>query len=254
MQKYNGTMKFIVTIKEKDVSLAELDGICNRYSHDVSIVEVRKSFCYDLRGWIENCLDISFSCVREVMNACQVVVRGSILSSDMEWCTITTFIGNMKSYLPTAWKNSGWPSCKDLQKYSDRDIIEKAKDLVVDKNAKKIIQAVLNVGTVNDVVTAGTLAQYYLEILRSIKIEFALDSYDPYKNKQYILDKALQELHYCDCVMQKTGEKIIEEKMKEYLTAQKEYWEQEDKLFKSNSTILSIYNRISLQQIIGFEN
>lgn len=240
-------MKFIVTIKEKDVSLAELDGICNKYSHDVSNVEVRKSFCYDLREWMEDSLDISFSCVREVMNACQVVVRGSILSSDMAWCTITTFISNMKTYLPKAWKNSGWPSCKDLLKYSDRDIVKKSKDLVVDKNAKKIIQAVLNVGTVNDVVTAGTLAQYYLEILRSIKMEFALNSYDPHKNKQYILDKAIQELHYCDCVMRKTGEKIIEEKMKEYLTAQKEYWEQKDKLFKRNSIIVSIYNHISLQ-------
>ena len=106
----------------------------------------------------------------------------------------------------------------------------------------------------NDVITAGTLAQYYLEILHSIKMELTLNFYDPHKNKQYILSKALQELHFCNCVMQKTGEKIIEEKMKEYLTAQKEYWEQEDKLFKSNSTILSIYNRISLQQIIGFEN
>lgn len=217
-------MKFIATIRDKEVSLAELDGICNRYSHDVSNVDVRKSFCYDLRKWMEDSLDISFSCVREVMNACQVD-RGSILSSDMAWCTITTFISNMKTYLPKAWKNSGWPSCKDLLKYSDRDIIKKSKDLVVDKNAKKIIQAVLNVGTVNDVVTAGTLAQYYLEILRSIKMEFALNSYDPHKNKQYILGKALQELHYCDCVMRKTGEKIIEEKIKDYMEALKEYRE-----------------------------
>ena len=74
-------------------------------------------------------------------------------------------------------------------------------------------------------VTAGTLAQYYLEILRSIKMEFALNSYDPHKNKQYILGKALQELHYCDCVMRKTGEKIIEEKIKDYMEALKEYRE-----------------------------
>ena len=96
---------------------------------------------------------------------------------------------------------------------------------VTKQNAKKIIQAVLNEGIVNDVVTAGTLAQYYLEILRSIKIELTLNSYDPHKNKQYILGKALQELHYCDCVMRKTGEKIIEEKIKDYMEALKEYRE-----------------------------
>ena len=243
-------VKFIVTTRDKTISLMELDNIQRMYRAEFMLgsfnLKKTKDYCNDVMLWVVNSLDVSFSNINQVIKDCQYVIDSDILQFKV-FNDVHTFVNYIQAVLPVAWGNSGWPSCKDLQKYSDRDIIEKAKDLVVDKNAKKIIQAVLNVGTVNDVVTAGTLAQYYLEILRSIKIEFALDSYDPYKNKQYILDKALQELHYCDCVMRKTGEKIIEEKMKEYLTAQKEYWEQKDKLFKRNSIIVSIYNHISLQ-------
>ena len=250
-------VKFIVTTRDKTVSLMELENIQRMYRAEIMLgtfkLEKTKDYCNDVMLWVVNSLDVSFSNINQVIKNCQHVIDSDILRFEA-LNDIHTFVNYIQAFLPVAWDDSEWPSCKDLLKYSDRDIIEKAKDLVVDKNAKKIIQAVLNIETMNDVITAGTLAQYYLEILHSIKMELTLNFYDPHKNKQYILSKALQELHFCNCVMQKTGEKIFEEKMKEYLTAQKEYWEQEDKLFKSNSTILSIYNRISLQQIIGFEN
>ena len=237
-------MKFIATIREKSVSLAELKGIYNRYSRDVSNAVDRKLFCYDLRKWIADSLDTSFSCVNEVMNACQVIVIGSILKSDMAWRTITTFLCNVMTYLPKAWKDCDWPSCKDLLKFSDIDIIEKGKDLVMDKTAKNEIRTVLNLKTVNDVITVGTLALYYLEVLNSIKLEYEQNRDDPRGNKQYIFNKTLQELHYCDCVMHKTGENIIEEKIKDYQEAQKEYREQENRLVRNNSTIVSLYNHI----------
>ncbi len=250
-------VKFIVTTRDKTVSLMKLENIQRMYRAEIMLgtfnLEKTKDYCNDVMLWVVNSLDVSFSNINQVIKDCQYIIDSDILQFKV-LNDVHTFVNYIQAVLPVAWGNSEWPSCKDLLKYSDRDIIEKAKDLVVDKNAKKIIQAVLNIETMNDVITAGTLAQYYLEILHSIKMELTLNFYDPHKNKQYILSKALQELHFCNCVMQKTGEKIIEEKMKEYLTAQKEYWEQEDKLFKSNSTILSIYNRISLQQIIGFEN
>lgn len=178
------------------------------------------------------------------MNACQVIVRGSILKSDMAWRTITTFLCNVMTYLPKAWKDCDWPSCKDLLKFSDIDIIEKGKDLVMDKTAKNEIRTVLNLKTVNDVITVGTLALYYLEVLNSIKLEYEQNRDDPRGNKQYIFNKALQELHFCDCVMLKTGEKIIEEKIKDYQEAQKEYQEQGNRLVRNNSTIVSLYNQI----------
>ena len=243
-------VKFIVTTRDKTISLMELDNIQRMYRAELMLgsfnLKKTKNYCNDVMLWVINSFDVSFSNINQVIKNCQYITDSDILQFEAP-NDIHTFVNYVQAFLPVAWNDSGWPSCKDLLKYSDRDIVKKSKDLVVDKNAKKIIQAVLNVGTVNDVVTAGTLAQYFLEILRSIKMEFALNSYDPHKNKQYILDKAIQELHYCDCVMRKTGEKIIEEKMKEYLTAQKEYWEQKDKLFKRNSIIVSIYNHISLQ-------
>ena len=232
-------VKFIVTTRDKTISLMELDNIQRMYRAEFMLgsfnLKKTKDYCNDVMLWVVNSLDVSFSNINQVIKDCQYVIDSDILQFKV-FNDVHTFVNYIQAVLPVAWGNSGWPSCKDLQKYSDRDIIEKAKDLVVDKNAKKIIQAVLNVGTVND-----------LEILHSIKMELTLNFYDPHKNKQYILSKALQELHFCNCVMQKTGEKIIEEKMKEYLTAQKEYWEQKDKLFKRNSIIVSIYNHISLQ-------
>lgn len=243
-------VKFIVTTRDKTISLMELDNIQRMYRAELMLgsfnLKKTKNYCNDVMLWVINSFDVSFSNINQVIKNCQYITDSDILRFEAP-NDIHTFVNYVQAFLPVAWNDSEWPSSKDLLKYSDREIIEKAKDLVVDKKAKKIIQTVLNLGIVNDVVTAGTLAQYYLEILRSIKMEFAMNPYDPHKNKNYILGKALQELHYCDCVMRKTGEKIIEENMKEYLTAQKEYWEHEDKLFKRNTIIVSLYNHISLK-------
>lgn len=98
--------------------------------------------------------------------------------------------------------------------------------------------------TASDIITTGTLALYYLEILDSIKMERTLNTYDPHKNKQYILGKALQELHFCDCVILKTGEKIIEDKIKDYMEAQKDYREQNTIQPESNHLGTSIYGQV----------
>ena len=241
-------VQFIVTTRDKTVSLMELENIQRMYwaKSMLNPIDLKKTkdYCNDVMLWVMTSLDISFSNINQVIKNCQFVINSDILQFEI-LNDIQAFVNYIQAFLPVAWDDSGWPSCKDLLKYSDRDIVEKAKDLVVDKNTKKIIQAVLSVGTVNDVVTAGTLVQYYLEILRSIKMEFALNSYDPHKNKQYILGKALQELHYCDYVMRKTGEKIIEDKIKDYLEAQKEYREQEYGQLESNHLMTSIYKQVS---------
>lgn len=66
-----------------------------------------------------------------------------------------------------------------------------------------------------------------------------LNTYDPHKNKRYILGKALQELYYCDCIILKTGEKIVEDKIKDNMKALKEYREQENGLLESNHFVTS---------------
>lgn len=146
--------------------------------------------------------------------------------------------------MPNAWKDSEWPSCKDLLKFSDIDIIEKGKDLVMDKTTKNEIQRVLNLKTASDMITTGTLALYYLEIQDSIKMEYTLNTHDPHNNKQYILGKALQELHFCDRVIIKTGEKIIEDKIKDYMEALKDYREQNTIQPESNHLGTSIYGQV----------
>ena len=238
-------VKFIVTTRDKTVSLMELENIQRMYRAEIMLgtfkLEKTKDYCNDVMLWVVNSLDVSFSNINQVIKNCQHVIDSDILRFEA-LNDIHTFVNYIQAFLPVAWDDSEWPSCKDLLKYSDRDIIEKAKDLVVDKNAKKIIQAVLNIETMNDVITAGTLAQYYLEILHSIKMELTRNFYDPHKNKQYILSKALQELHYCDCVMRKTGEKIIEEKIKDYMEALKEYREQENYQLESNHFVTSLHD------------
>ena len=222
-------VKFIATTRDKTISLMELDNIQRMYRAELMLGSFNlmktKDYCNDVMLWGINSFDVSFSNINQVIKNCQHVIDSDILRFEA-LNDIHTFVNYIQAFLPVAWDDSEWPSCKDLLKYSDWDIIEKAKDLVVDKNAKKIIQAVLNEGIVNDVVTAGTLAQYYLEILRSIKIELTLNSYDPHKNKQYILDK----------------EKIIEEKIKDYMEALKEYREQENNQLESNHFVTSLHD------------
>jgi len=235
-------VRFVATTRDKEISLRELDIIQAEYNVLLSSgrfdIKTAQDYCNKVMSWIVNSLDISFSNVNQTIKDCQYVINSNVLQFGA-LINIQSFVNNVKVKLPSAWKDSEWPSCKDLLKFSDIDIIEKGKDLVMDKTTKNEIQRVLNLKTASDIITTGTLALYYLEILDSIKMEFALNTYDPHKNKQYILGKALQELHFCDRVMLKTGEKIVEDKIKDYMEALKEYREQEHTLHESNHFVTS---------------
>ena len=235
-------VRFIATTRDKEISLKELDIIQAEYKVLLSSgrfdIKTAQDYCNKVMSWIVNSLDISFSNVNQTIKDCQYVINSNVLQFGA-LINIQSFVNNVKVKLPSVWKDSEWPSCKDLLKFSDIDIIEKGKDLVMDKTTKNEIQRVLNLKTASDIITTGTLALYYLEILDSIKMEFALNTYDPHKNKQYILGKALQELHFCDRVMLKTGEKIVEDKIKDYMEALKEYREQEHTLHESNHFVTS---------------
>lgn len=230
-------VRFVATTRDKEISLKELDIIQAENNVLLSSgrfdIKTAQDYCNKVMSWIANSLDISFSNVNQIIKKCQYVISTNVLQFGA-LINIQSFVNNVNVNLPKAWKDCDWPSCKDLLKFSDIDIIEKGKDLVMDKTTKNEIQRVLSLKTASDIITTGTLALYYLEILDSIKMEYALNTYDPHKNKQYILGKALQELHFCDCVMLKTGEKIIEDKIKDYMEALKEYREQENGLLECN--------------------
>ena len=235
-------VRFIATTRDKKTSLKELDTIQGEYNvlllsghYDIKTVQ---DYCIKVMSWIANSLDISFSIVNQIIKECQYVISSDRIQFG-SLINIQLFVNNVNANLPKAWKDSDWPSCKDLLKFSDIDIIEKGKDLVMDKTAKNEIRTFLNLKTVNDVITVGTLALYYLEVLNSIKLEYEQNRDDPHGNKQYIFNKALQEFHYCDCVMLKTGEKIIEEKIKDYQEALKEYREQKNGQLECNHFVTS---------------
>lgn len=235
-------VRFIATTRDKEISLKELDIIQAEYKVLLSSgrfdIKTAQDYCNKVMLWIANSLDISFSNVNQIIKECQYVISSNRLQIGA-LINIQSFVSNVSVNLPNAWKDSDWPSCKDLLKFSDIDIIEKGKDLVMNKTTKNEIQRVLNLKTASDIITTGTLALYYLEILSSIKMEYLLNTYDPHKNKQYILGKALQEIHFCDCVILKTGEKIVEDKIKDYMEALKDYREQEHTLLESNHFVTS---------------
>ena len=235
-------VRFVATTRDKEISLKELDIIQAEYKALLSLgyydIKKAQDYCNKVMSWIVNSLDISFSNVNQIIKECQYVISSNGLQFGA-LINIQSFVNIVNVKLPNAWKDSDWPSCKDLLKFSDIDIIEKGKDLVIDKTTKNEIQRVLNLKTASDIITTGTLALYYLEILDSIKKEYTLNTYDPHKNKQYIRGKALQELHFCDCVILKTGEKIIGEKMKDYMEALKEYREQENGQLECNHFVTS---------------
>ena len=237
-------VRFVATTRDKEISLKELDIIQaeNKALLLSGHYDIKKAqdYCNKVMSWIVNSFDISFSNVNQIIKECQCVINSDRIQFG-SLINIQSFVSNVNVKLPKAWKDSDWPSCKDLLKFSDIDIIEKGKDLVIDKTTKNEIQRVLNLKTASDIITTGTLALYYLEILDSIKMEYTLNTYDPHKNKQYILGKTLQELHYCDCVMRKTGEKIIEDKIKDYMEALKEYQEQKNGQLESNHIETSIF-------------
>lgn len=237
-------VRLVATTRDKEISLKKLDIIQTEYKALLSLgyydIKKAQDYCNKVMSWIVNSLDISFSNVNQIIKECQYVISSNGLQLGA-LINIQSFVNIVNAKLPNAWKDSDWPTCKDLLKFSDIDIIERGKDLVMDKTTKNEIQRVLNLKTAIDIITTGTLALYYLEILSSIKMEYLSNTYDPHKNKQYIRGKALQELHYCDCVILKTGEKIVEDKIKDYMEAQKEYQEQKNGQLESNHIETSIF-------------
>ena len=144
-------MKFIATIRDKEVSLAELKEICNKhltgYPIDASNNDVKQSFCYALMRWIEYSLDTSFSSVSKVIDACQIIISGGILKSDQAWYTIIMFHNYVMTYLPYARRNDEWPSCKELLNLSEKELFEKAMDFIRNEKFKKDIRSVLKIDT-----------------------------------------------------------------------------------------------------------
>lgn len=240
-------VRFVATTRDKGISLKELDIIQAEYNvllfSGYYDFKTAKDYCNKVMLWIVNSLDISFSNVNQIIKECQYVISSNRLQLGA-LINIQSFVNIVNAKLPNAWKDSEWPSCKDLLKFSDIDIIEKGKDLVMDKTTKNEIQRVLNLKTASDIITTGTLALYYLEILDSIKMEYTLNTYDPHNNKQYILGKALQELHFCDRVILKTGEKIIEDKIKDYMEVLKELQENNTGHLGNNHIKSTIFGQV----------
>lgn len=235
-------MKFIATIRGKDVSLAELKSISNRYSCDVSNAEVRKSFCYDLRKWIEDSLDASFSDVNRALDDCRYIISGKTLYSEMAWHRITDFLNRVIAYLPYAQKDDEWPSCKDLLEFSGKDIVERFSDLIKDERIKQNIRTVLKLDDTKDVITAGSLTLYYMELTISIENEILQYPIDVRGNKHRLLFKFSQELYYCQQALIKIGEKNAINKMKEIEEAQRKSEELRKKYDNGKSTNPTTYS------------
>lgn len=223
-------MKFIATIRDKEVSLAELKEICNKhltgYPIDASNNDVKQSFCYALMRWIEYSLDTSFSSVSKVIDACQIIISGGILKSDQAWYTIIMFHNYVMTYLPYARRNDEWPSCKELLNLSEKELFEKAMDFIRNEKFKKDIRSVLKIDTAIETVNVVMLTLYYLELYAAIEYEKLNYPIDPYRNKQRLSSKFLQELDCCNQVLLRTGMKLTIEKKKELQEAQKKYAEQ----------------------------
>lgn len=136
-------VRFVATTRDKEISLRELDIIQAEYNVLLSSgrfdIKTAQDYCNKVMSWIVNSLDISFSNVNQTIKDCQYVINSNVLQFGT-LINIQSFVNNVKVKLPSAWKDSDWPSCKDLLKFSDIDIIENGKDLVMDKATKNEIQ------------------------------------------------------------------------------------------------------------------
>lgn len=219
---------FIVTTRDKNISLDELQQIMNRSFNSQQGTPTSSQFCEELISWIKCSLDFSFSNIRSVIDDCHTVISQGFSVYNTAWARVTHFLAHDLSFLPYARDLDDWLSCKHLLDLSPKEIAEKEKDLIKDERLKQAIKQALNLDTALDVINVVTLADYYSCLLASIKHEIWKCSEDILKNKQRLLLKFERELGYCRQVLLKIGHKALFDKYKEMIEGgrhvQNDYW------------------------------
>lgn len=207
--------QFIVTTRDKNVSLKELQQILDRHFNPPYNLFAPSQFCEEMISWIKRNLDYSFSNIRSVMDDWYTVIGQGFSVYNMAWKRITHFLFHDLSFLPYAQNLDDWPSCKHLLNLSPKEIIEMEKDLIKDERLKQAIKQVLNLDMALNVINVVTLADFYACLLTSIKGEIWKCCDDPWGNKQRLHNKFLKELDYCVQVLCKIGQKVVCDKFKE---------------------------------------
>lgn len=208
---------FIVTTRDKNISLDELQQIMNRSFNSQQGTPTSSQFCEELISWIKCSLDFSFSNIRSVIDDCHTVISQGFSVYNTAWARVTHFLAHDLSFLPYARNLDDWPSCKHLLDLSPKEIAEKEKDLIKDERLKLAIKQALNLDTALDVINVMSLADFYSVSLSSIKSEIYRCSADPLENKQRLHNKFSKELDYCVQVLCKIGQEAVCDKFKEML-------------------------------------
>ncbi|MBQ3945388.1 MAG: hypothetical protein II670_07255 [Alphaproteobacteria bacterium] len=232
---------FIVTTRDKNVSLKELQHILDRHFNSSYSPSSYSQFCEELISWIKRSLDYSFSNIRSVIDDCHTIIGQGFSVYNMAWHNITHFLFHDLSFLPYARNLDDWPSCKHLLNLSPKEIIEIEKDLIKDEQLKQAIKQVLNLDTALNVINVVTLADFYACLLTSIKGEILKCCDDPWGNKQRLHNKFSKELDYCVQVLCKIGQDVVCDKFKEML---KEKHEELNSNGWTNNTIFVPKERI----------
>lgn len=234
--------QFIVTTRNKNVSLEEFRHILDRHFNPPYSLSSPSQFCEELISWIKHSLDYSFSNIRSVIDDCHTVIGQGFSVYNLAWKNITQFLFHDLSFLPYARNLDDWPSCKHLLDFSPKEIVEKGKDLIKDERLKQAIKQVLNLDTALNVINVVTLADFYSCLLTSIKGEILKCCDDPWGNKQRLHNKFSMELDYCVQVLCKIGQEVVCDKFKEML---KEKHEELNSNGKINNTIFVPEERIN---------
>ena len=234
--------KFIVTTRDKNVSLEELRHILDRHFTPPYSLSSPSQFCEEMISWIKRNLDYSFSNIRSVFDDCHTVISQGFSVYNTAWARVTHFLAHDLSFLPYARNLDDWPSCKHLLDFSPKEIVEKEKDLIQDERLKQAIKQTLNLDTALNVINVVTLADFYSCLLTSIKGEILKCCDDPWGNKQRLHNKFSMELDYCVQVLCKIGQEVVCDKFKEML---KEKHEELNSNGKINNTIFVPEERIN---------
>ena len=214
--------QFIVTTRDKNVSLKELQHILDRHFNPPYSLSSPSRFCEELISWVKSSLDHSFSNIRSVIDDCHTVIGQEFSIYNMAWKRITHFLFHDLSFLPYARNLDDWPSCKHLLNLSPKEIIDIEKDLIKDERLKQAIKQVLNLDTALNVINVTRLADFYSISLSSIDSEICKCSEDPWGNKQRLHNKFSKELGYCVQVLCKIGQEVVCDKFKEMLREKQE--------------------------------
>lgn len=257
IQKMDIYRGMLLLRKDKESTLRDIKSLCDKYNakqtNNINIQEeksIYRNYFHDVGVCLKACFYDSFGCIRR----CLSFIKFAQSNDDINYQRIAMFrvfgfLMNLYQIVPKAISIDDFPSCKDLLKLSEGDLLSAANDLIGNKVVKGQISLVLLGKDAGELLKISDIMAFYDnmandmlgDINEKMGVNISLES--------FLLAKAKAESAYCFLAMLKIGHSI-EKETKSVFDARKDIEKYEEICQQNGISGLMISNKyVNLQRV-----